>query len=158
MAKKTEVKLVTCEIKREDYAKIKSKLKFADGTVDEIGIICTIEYLTADERIKFVNELYRVLKKGGKATIVTPYWCSNRAYTDLAVQWPPVAEGWFYHLREEWRKVNNPIEKRYKCDFDFTLGYGMHPLIVNRNQDFQQDAIIFKKEAAQDMIATLIKR
>ena len=158
MVKKVEDKLVTCEIKRSDYAKIKGKLKYADNSVDEIGIIGTIEYLTADERIKFVNELHRVLKKGGKATMVTPYWCSNRAYTDLAVQWPPVAEGWFYHLHEDWRKENNPTEKRYKCDFAFTLGYGMHQLIVNRNQDFQQDAIMFKKEAAQDMIATLIKR
>jgi predicted SAM-dependent methyltransferase len=153
-----EVKPVTLEIARQNYAEIVGqKLKQKDNSVDELGVINTIEYLKPEERILFINELHRILKSGGKAMIVTPYWASSKAYGDLNFQWPPVVESWYFSLNREWREKNNPDE-RYTCDFDHTWGYGMHQLIQSRNQEYQQHAIIFWKEAAQDLMATLIKR
>lgn len=138
-------------------ADLRQKWPWEDDSVDEVHASHFVEHLTAPERIHFVNELYRVLKKGGKAMVITPHWASCRAYGDLTHQWPPVSEFWFYYLKEEWRAVNAPHNQDYRCNFDTTWGYSQHPSIVPRNQEFQQFALQFYKEAAQDMVATLTK-
>lgn len=129
-----------------------------DETVEEVHCSHMIEHLTAPERIAFVNELYRVLKKGAKATIIAPHWASTRAYGDLTHQWPPVCEMWFYYLSKDWRAMNAPHNDGYTCDFDASWGYGMHPSLFTRNAEFQQFAVNFYKEAVQDIHATLTKR
>lgn len=148
---------IKIEFSREHVELVKTELNYVDSSVDQVDIVHVIEYLTPDQRISFVNELYRILKKGGKVTIITPYWCANRAYGDLAMVWPPVSESWYPQLKEKWRLENNSYEKRYTCNFQPTWGYGMHQLIQPRNQEYQQHAIIFWKESAQDLIATLTK-
>jgi hypothetical protein len=110
------------------------------------------------DRVHFANELYRVMKPDSKATIIVPYWASCRAYGDVSHCWPPVSEAWFFHLNKAWRENENYIDLPYTCNFDHTLGYAMHPGIINRNQEYQQHAITFWKEAAQDLCASLIKR
>ena len=149
----TEVKLDLATVKFD----IKKRWALKDDSVDEATAINMIQFLTPEERIHFVNELYRVMKKGGKAQIVTPHFACNRAYGDLAFQWPPVVENWYWHLNAEWRKTGNPKEKRYKCDFTPTWGYGLHPLLISRSMEYQQNAITFYKEAAQDLVVTLAK-
>jgi hypothetical protein len=143
-----------------------------DESVEEVHCSHFLEHFTAPERIHFVNELYRVLQSpvnakpgaafaerlAGKAQIITPHWASNRAYGDLTHQWPPVSEMWFYYLDKNWRETNAPHNDFYKCDFLATWGYSLNPSIVPRNQEYQQHALQFWKEAAQDIIATLVKR
>lgn len=132
--------------------------KWQDDSVDEVHCSHFVEHLTARERIHFVNELHRVLRVGAKALIIVPHWSSARAYGDLTHQWPPVSEFWFYYLLAAWRNDNAPHNDAYTCDFDVTWGYTLHPGISVRNQEYQQNAIAFYKEACQDIIATLIKR
>lgn len=127
-------------------------------SVDEAHCSHMVEHLTAPERIHFVNELHRVLKVGGKAQIITPHWASARAYGDLTHQWPPVSEFWYYYLSAAWRKTEAPHNDAYTCDFDATWGYGLHPAVLCRNQEYQNYAVSFLKEAAQDLHATLTKR
>lgn len=137
---------------------------FEDGSVDEAHSSHFVEHLTAPERIHFVNELHRVMKTGAKAAIITPHWCSNRAYGDLTHQWPPVSEMWFYYLDQKWRDGNAPHTdakhnpKGYSCDFEATWGYSLHPGIQSRNPEYQQHAMQFWKEAVQDTYATVTKR
>jgi SAM-dependent methyltransferase len=134
-----------------------------DNSVDEIHTSHFIEHLTALERIHFVNEAYRVLKPGGSVTIITPHWASNRAYGDLTHQWPPVAEMWYYYLKQEWRDTNAPHNDikwnplGYSCDFDATWGYSYSPDLAVRHPDHVQFALANYKEAAQDLHATLTK-
>ena len=141
-----------------DLAVVRKKWPHKSGTVDYVHLINLVQFLTPEERIHCVNELWRVLKVGGQAQIVAPHWCSARAMGDLSFVWPPISEAWFPHLNAEWRKREAPWSKLYKCDFDHTLGYGLHPAVINRNQEFQQHAVTFFKEAAQDIAATLTKR
>lgn len=129
-----------------------------DDSVEEAHCSHFVEHLNAKERIHFVNELYRVLKKDAKATVITPHWASNRAYGDLTHQWPPVSEMWFYYLDKNWRATNAPHNDFYTCDFLCTWGYSLHAGITSRNQEYQQHAMQYFKEAAQDTIATLTKR
>lgn len=129
-----------------------------DDSVAEAHSSHFVEHLNAEERIFFVNELYRVLMPDGKCQIITPHWASCRAYGDLTHQWPPVSEYWWYYLDKNWRKDNAPHNDGYNCDFLATWGYSLHPGIGPRNQEYQQHALQFWKEAAQDMICTLVAR
>lgn len=140
-----------------------AKWPWKDGTVDEIHASHFLEHLTAQERVHFYNEAFRVLKPGAKATIITPHWASNRAYGDPTHQWPPVAEMGFYYLSQEWRTTQAPhTDKKwnkdgYSCNFQATWGYSFTPELGQRNQEYIQFALSNYKEAAQDMIATLVK-
>jgi len=136
---------------------LRERWPFDDDSVDEANAHHVIEHFDAAGRIHFVNELYRVLKPGASCQIVAPHWASCRAYGDLTHQWPPVSEFWFYYLSADWRKANAPHNDGYRCNFAATWGYAMHPSLNARNQEYQQHALQFWKEAAQDIIANLKK-
>jgi len=129
-----------------------------DNSVDEVHASHFVEHLTAEQRVKFINELHRILKPGAKAAIITPHYASNRAYGDLTHQWPPVAEMWYYYLNKKWREEYTPHCDMYTCDFDSSWGYSLSPDITQRNQQFQNFALQYYREAAQDLHATIIKR
>lgn len=143
---------------------IRKRWPWGDNSIDEAHASHVIEHLTAMERVHFCNELYRVLKPGAKATIITPHWASCRAYGDPTHQWPAVSEFWFYYLSKEWRDLNAPhtdsahLPNGFSCDFDAAWGYGLHPSLGVRNQEYQTFAIANYKEAAQDTIATITKK
>jgi len=127
--------------------------------VEEVHCSHFVEHLTAPERIIFVNELHRILVPDGKATIITPYWASCRAYGDLTHQWPPVSEMWFLYLDKNWREQNAPHNDGYTCDFTAVpVPLSLHPALAARNQEYQQHAATFWKEAVLDLVATLTKR
>ena len=134
-----------------------------DASVSEIHASHFVEHLTAEQRVRFVNEAYRVLKPGGTVTIITPHWASNRAYGDFTHQWPPIAEMWYYYLKKEWRDANAPHNDikwnpgGYSCNFDATWGYSYAPELASRHPDHVQFALANYKEAAQDLYATLTK-
>lgn len=138
-------------------------LPFENDTVDEVHASHFLEHLTVSERCQLMNELYRVMKSEARATIIVPHYSSSRAYGDPTHKWPPIGEMWFYYLGKKWRDDNAPhTDKKhwkdgYACDFDATWGYGMHTMLLTRNQEFQQFALNFYREAAQDLIATLVK-
>jgi hypothetical protein len=143
-------------------------------SVDEAHCSHFVEHLTGAQRVHFANELFRVMKVGAKCQLIVPYYASERAYGDVTHQWPPVVGFWFSYLSREWRLgdpdkgipgnaphddiTHNP--RGYSCDFKpgtITWGYSMHPAIVSRPPDYQQYALQWYREAAQDMIATLTK-
>jgi len=134
-----------------------------DGMVEEIHSSHFLEHLTAMQRVHFMNEAFRVMKDGAKATIITPHWASNRAYGDFTHQWPPVAEMFFYYLKYDWRKTNAPHTDKqwnpngYSCNFDATWGYAFAPELGARHPDHVQFALANYKEAVHDIYATLVK-
>jgi SAM-dependent methyltransferase len=139
---------------------------YEDNSVDEVHCSHTLEHMTnfGDkwERVHFFNELYRVLKDKGKATIIIPHWNSCRYYGDPTHK-EPISEFAFYYLSKEWRAVNAPHANGkgvYSEDLNFeaTWGYGMNPAIVTRNPEYQQYAMANFKEAINDLYCTLIKK
>lgn len=133
------------------------KWPWKDGTVDEAHCSHFVEHLKPKERIHFANELYRVLKPGATAMVITPHWASTRAYGDMTHEWPPVSEFWFYYLKKDWRKDNAPHNDGYTCDFEVTWGYNLNPALNGRNQEYQQEKLLWAKEAALDTVATFKK-
>lgn len=142
----------------DQVADLRKLWPWDDESVTEVHCSHFLEHLNAQERIHFVNELYRVLRPGGTALLITPHWASNRAYGDLTHQWPPVSEMWFYYLDKTWRAANAPHNDFYTCDFAITWGYAMRPDLQTRNQEYQQYAMQNYKETISDMMATVTKR
>lgn len=136
----------------------KDRLPFEDNSVDHIHTSHFMEHLEVSERIHFVNEAHRVLKEGGTLFIATPSWSSCRAYGDLTHKWPPVSEFWYQYLNKEWREVNAPHNTFYTCDFIVSGAGGvLHRDVDIRSDGFKQFAMMYYKEAAQDLQATLTK-
>lgn len=145
----------------------KDKWPWETNSVEEVHCSHTLEHLTNFngkwERTHFFNELYRVLKKGAKATLIFPHWASNRYYGD-PTHCEPFGEMGFYYLSKDWRTTQAPHSDKkwnkngYDCDFDAVWGYNMHEAIQTRNQEYQQHAMGFFKEACQDIVATLTKK
>lgn len=137
---------------------------FADNSVDEAHTSHFVEHLTSVERCHFFNELHRVLKPKAQCSLIVPHWSSCRAYGDPTHQWPPMGEFFFFYLKREWRATNAPHTDKefwsagYDCDFDSTWGYGVAPSLQQRNQEFQQFACNYYKEATLDLHVTLTKR
>ena len=126
-----------------------------DDSVEEVHCSHFIEHLAWPDRVKFFNELYRVMKKDAKAAIILPHWASSRYYGDPTHK-EPFSEFAFYYLSKKWRDDNAP-HVGYTCDFQATWGYSLNPALVSRNQEFQQHAMSWFKEAVTDIHATLIK-
>lgn len=161
---------------------------WADNSVDEVNCSHVLEHIPAEKtdyklgkdengeiiliktftrpRVAFFNELYRIMKKGAQAHIVTPHWCSNRAYGDITHCWPAVSEMFWFYLDKEWRKVNTPhLDENqtsdptvFHCDFSHGWGYNLANWLDGRNQEYQEAAVASMKEAAQDMCATITKK
>ena len=144
-------------------ADLTARWPFDDASVDEVHCAQMIEHLTVTQRVFFVNELYRVLKPGGKASLIVPHWASCRAYGDPTHQWPPVSEFWFYYLSAKWRSTEAPHTDQqvwpegFCCDFEVTWGYAVHKAIQFRNSEYQDFAVNFYKEAIQEIHATLTR-
>lgn len=132
-----------------------------DNSVEEAHASHCVEHFDSMERVHFLNELYRVLKPGAKCTIICPHWSSCRAYGDPTHKWPPVSEFAFFYWKKEWRMANAPhsdasnLKGGFSCNFEVTWGYSLNPEVAQRNQEYQQYAMTFLKEACLDVIATL---
>lgn len=140
---------------------------FEDTSVEEANCSHFLEHLTnlngKWERVHFFNELHRVMKPGAKCSLVLPHWASNRYYGDPTHK-EPFSEMGFYYLSKDWREQQAPHSDdrfspgMYKCDFECTWGYSLHPHLMPRNAEYQQHALQFWKEAAQDIVATMVKK
>jgi len=137
---------------------LRKRWPWPSNSVDEVYTNYLLPFLTPRERVHFMHELYRVLKPGAKAQMITPYWAACKGYGDVTTYYPPISEAWYARLSQAWREAQNYTDPDgYTCNFDHTVGYGLHPSITSRNMEYQQHAVSFWKEAAQDMVATLIK-
>lgn len=136
---------------------------FEDNSVDSAVCSHFLEHLSGQQRVYFMNELYRILKPGAKVEIITPHWNSTRAYGDFTHAWPPVCEMYYYYLSQEWRDTQAPHTdakwnpEGYNCNFGATWGYSFSPELSTKNQEYINFALQNFKESAQDLIATLTK-
>lgn len=140
---------------------------FADSSVGEAHASHFLEHLTNSgglwERVRFFNELYRVLAPGATCLLIFPHWNSERYYGDPTHK-EPFSEMGFYYLDPAWRAANAPHADAkynpdgYACDFGATWGYAPHPSLAVRSAEYQQFALQWYRGSVQDIIATLTAR
>jgi hypothetical protein len=136
---------------------------FADGVLTH-NCSHFIEHLTNFddrwERVKFFNELWRVTKNGGTCTLIFPHWASNRYYGD-PTHCEPLSELTFYYLDPEWRGKEAPHTdikynpNGYSCNWHCQWGYGMHPSLQSRSQEYRQHALEWYRDSILDMHVTM---
>lgn len=127
------------------------------GVVDELRLAHHLNSIPGKERGKFMEEVWRALKPGGKCTVIVPYWSSMRATADFAGEWPPCSEMSFLYFNKKWRD-DNKVHSELKCDFDFTYGYTPDPEVAARMPDVQAFWLKHYTNTALDLQVTLIKR
>lgn len=132
-----------------------------DNSVSQAHSSHFLEHLTQIERMRFFNELWRVLVHGGACEIVTPHWASCRAYGDPTHQWPPYSEFANYYVNRDWRLANAPHcdgahhPDGFVCNFEATWGYTLRPDLGVRSPEWQQFAVNNYKETILDLVTTV---
>lgn len=134
------------------------------GSVAEVYSSHFLEHLTAPERVTFFNEMYRVMKIGGTALIVSPHWSNMVAYGDPTHQWPPISEFLAFYLTKLWREGDgtpanqpNAAHTGFTCDFDWVVGVAFDNRVSSWNDERRNFAIAHHMNAARDVHFTLTK-
>lgn len=145
-----------------EYGKVDLTLfpwPFDDESIDEVHCSHYIEHSPREVWPQFVDELYRILKPGAKATIIHPHVKSVRAFQDpFHVDFLP-AERWLY-VSKEWREANGLDRPPYPtCDFDVDVAcQGVHPEFSMRTEAAQHMAAQLYWDVAGDLQVTLTRR
>lgn len=131
-----------------------------DSSIEEVT--CTEIYAKVPRnlRYRFIEELYRVLVPGGKASITTPYYKSVSSIQDFSYEWPPISEQSYLYTNKKWREENKKDVSPYPVivDFDFTINYSVRPPYGQKAEEARNFALTHYWEVISDMQVVLIKR
>lgn len=148
-----------------DFADIKHDLftfpwPLEDDSVEEVWCSHFYEHIPGMMRGQWMDELFRVMKVGAKATVICPNAFCVRASQDFTHQWPPVVPSSFYYFNKGWREVNQLTHGAYdlKCDFDFSWADALCSDWVMRAEDARVFAIRHYNNVAEDLHVFLVKR
>lgn len=128
---------------------------FEDESVDEVNCSHYVEHV--ENLVKFIDEIYRILKVGGKVNILAPYYSSVRAWQDPTHK-RAISEYTFLYFNKQWRDQNKLEHYGIKSDFDFTYGYNMDTMWANRNEEARNFAIKHYINVVMDIQLVLVKR
>lgn len=131
---------------------------FADASVDEVYCSHFLEHLDGPERIRFMNELYRVMKPGARALIITPYWTWVGAIQDPTHKWPPIAEQSYVYFNAEQRRIMGIQHYGIHCDFDLEYAGRMMPDVALRSPQEQAFAKNHSLNTVLELHTTLTRR
>ncbi len=128
---------------------------FPDNSVDEATCSHYVEH--TKDLMKFMNEVYRILKPGAKILILAPYYNSMRAWQD-PTHTRAISEATFLYYNKDWRMANKLDHYPITCDFDFTFGYNMTPDWQMRAEEARAFAIRHYTNVVSDIQAVLTKK
>ena len=120
-------------------------------------IICShyVEHTT--DLIKFMDEVYRILKPGGKIKIIAPYYTSIRCWQDPTHK-RAISEATFLYFNKGWRDANKLDHYGILSDFDYTYGYDINQTWANRSEEARNFAILHYWNVINDIHLVLTKR
>lgn len=110
-----------------------------------------------DGLVNFFNELYRILKPGGKVYIVAPYYTSIRAFGD-PTHTRYIGDYSFWYLNREWMKENKLSHYGLDCNFDVKISYYISNELTLKSEEIRNKAFKNDWNAIDDIIVELIKK
>lgn len=137
-----------------------------DNSIDEIHCSHYVEHIPHDIKnpnddrdgfIQFFDEVYRILKVGGKATIITPYYTSIRAIQD-PTHCRSISEATYSYINKEWREKVNMSHYGMKCDFDIRYSFYVTNELILKSEEIRNHAFKYDWNTVDDIIAEIIKR
>ena len=139
---------------------------FEDNYADEVVVSHYVEHLPyevdyygkkTDGFIAFMNEVYRIMKKGATCTIISPYATSVRAWQDPTHR-RAISEASFLYTNKKWREEVNIAHYDLNCDFDYQYGYQFYEEWANRSEEAKQFAVQHYNNVVSDIQIILTKR
>lgn len=110
-----------------------------------------------DGFIKFINEVYRILKPGGKVKLVAPYYTSMRAYGDPThVRF--IGDSTFWYLNKKWIEDNRLQHYGLNCDFDVKISYYISNEMTLKSEEVRNKAFLHDWNVIEDIIVELTKK
>lgn len=126
-----------------------------DNSVDEA--VCNHYIEHTKDIIKFMEEIYRILKPGGKILIRAPYYNSVRGWQD-PTHTRLISEATYLYYNKDWRTQNKLDHYPIHCDFDFNFGYDFMPDWAMRSEEAKAFALRHYTNVVSDIQAMLIKK
>ena len=120
-------------------------------------IICSHYVEHTSDLIKFMDEVYRILKPGGKIKIIAPYYSSMRCWQDPTHK-RAISEASFLYFNKVWRETNKLDHYNIQSDFEFTYGYDMAQEWANRSDEARAFAIKHYCNVVNDIHVVLTKK
>lgn len=131
---------------------------FKDNSVDTFYSAHFVEHLTGEQRIKFFNEVYRILKPNARIRLIHPYYKSARAVQDPTHQFPPICEESYLYWTKQFREDNRLGHYLGDCNFSFNIFYTfMDNSWMNKNEETRNFAIRHYFNVVADMIVDMTK-
>lgn len=127
-----------------------------ESSVDEVHLSHVLEHFTKPDRVKILNELYRILKPGGNACIITP--CGERHAQDPTHKDSEVVAGFYLYFNKGWREANKLTHNEYEgfvANFEPRIDYSLNPELGTRSDEFKRFALQFYRNAVLDMYVNL---
>ncbi len=126
-----------------------------DNSVDEV--ICSHYVEHTPDLIKFMEELYRILKPGAKAFISCPYYSSMRCWQDPTHK-RAMSEASMLYFNKGWRDSNKLAHYGITADFDFSYSYAMDPIWAQKSEEARAFAIRHYNNVVNDIQYILVKK
>lgn len=111
---------------------------------------------TRDGLIQFMDELYRILKPGGKATIIVPYLTSVRAFQDPTHR-RFICKETFQYFNKEWMKAWNLEHYGINSNFNATFSYFITNDLTLKSKEIREHAFNKEWNAIDDLLVELTK-
>lgn len=131
---------------------------FKDNSVDEVFVSHFVEHVK--DIIPFMDELYRVLKTGSKATIVAPYYNNVRCWMD-PTHVRAISESSFLYYSKKWRTseklTHYPIKANFELSWTYVLDGGWHSIWPYMDENSRSYAVKSYTNVVDDIIAFLVK-
>jgi SAM-dependent methyltransferase len=124
-------------------------------SVDEV--VCNHYFEHTANPMEFMNELYRIMKPGAQAKIVTPYYTSIRCWQDPTHK-NAISEATYYYYNKGWRDANKLDHYPITCDFDIQFGHSINANWRSRSQASLQFAMTHYWNVIDDIHAILTKK
>lgn len=134
-----------------------------DNSVDEIFNSHFLEHIPHgdgyhDPMFQFMDEVHRILKKGGIARFICPYYANARAFQDPTHQ-RFITEPTFFYFTKKWRKLNKLEHYPVKCDFEIVkIDHAVTEEMTGKAQDAVSYQAMHFWNVVNDIMVTLKKR
>jgi predicted SAM-dependent methyltransferase len=128
---------------------------FEDESADEIYCSHYIEHTT--NLIRFMDEIYRILKQGRDCTMVAPYYNSIEAWRDPTHR-RAISEDTFNYFNKAWREARQLDHYDIKSDFIVTHELSLKPEWKMRSEEARKFAIRHYTNVVDEIKVTLTKK
>jgi len=115
------------------------------------------EYINKDGFILFMNELHRILKPGGKAKLIAPYYSYMGSFGD-PTHTRSICDFTVYYLNKEQRENMRLGHYGLDCDFDSEFSYQIADEMTLKSDEVRNEAFLKQLNTVVGIILDLTKR